>query len=695
VQKSLAPFPLVRVLVPLVLGIAISFSIDAATWLLAILLGTALLGFIISSRLIKRASLFYSWNGLFVSAFFFTGGLLIAEYRDHMQTTNAASVITEVPVHVRIISDPETKESNVRCRAEVIAVYTGSSWHTVESKTMLYLKRNPAAEKMQYGDELVVKSGLKFPSPVMNPGEFDYAGWLRGQGINFVCFARDEWKHTGHTEGSWIKAQALALRRYFKSRLIACGLTGQELAVSEALLLGQSSDIDPGLLASYSASGTLHVLSVSGMHVALVFVVLLKLLAPLEKKKRTRWISFAIQFFVIWFYAFMTGMSPSVLRSVMMLSVIITGNMINRKGHLLNTLAASAIILLVGNPMLLKDAGFLLSYCAVAGIVLVQPLIEKWWTPRSRFIKPVWSLISVTLAAQIFTFPLGLYFFQQFPTWFLLSNLVVIPLSTICLYAGLFLLCISWWTWAASLFAIVFGFLIGLLNSSVSFTEYVPAAVIETSSWSGFEILLLYLGILFLLVAVQMKKRKIIFGTMTAMLVLFLSIAAGRHTNFSSRQITIFHINKGMAIGVQDGKSVTIFTDSATLSKPDLLNYHVFPMYERMGIREPEIIETGRTDSLTKNVITFYRGCIFTPQQRIWIGGKFDVPPNPVSCDVLVIHGKNFWMIEKLRMITAKEIVLTGEVKPKWIAKWEEEAKRRAIPVHVTSQNGALSVTVP
>lgn len=692
-QKILAPYPLVRLLIPLAFGIVIGTSFDISSVLIIACGIVFLAGIAATAFLLKKSSRYYPVNGAFIFLFFLSAGIGLYRYHQTSYESGKADVVTEVPVMVRIIGDPEPKESNVRCIAEVTAILVDSAWKPVDAQTMLYLRRTPDAEQLGYGDELLVMTGVRNPSPSLNPGEFDYAGWLEHRGIGFVCFAKEEWEAKGHTEPSWIRARALQLRKYFRERMITCGLSGQELAVSEALLLGQSSEIDPQLLSSYSASGTLHVLSVSGMHVALVFVVLLKILAPLDKRKKGKWLSFAIQFFVIWFYAFMTGMTPSVLRSVTMLSVIVTGRIINRKSHLLNTLAASAIILLIGDPMLLQDAGFLLSYCAVAGIVLVQPIVEDWWKPQSKILKPLWSLISVTLAAQIFTFPLGLYFFQQFPTWFLLTNLIVIPLSTICLYAGLLFLSLSWWTWLGTIIAIGFGFLISLLNSSVSYTEFLPHAVIQTSAWTIIEIVLLYSVILFALFAFRRKIKHAVFGTLACMLILFVCIAAGRHRGTDTREMVVFHIHKGMAIGIVENGKVTVLSDSVTIADPEQMSFHVQPRYKKIGVQEITPFDIRETDSLTAGSVRYMNGFLFTPREKIWLGSAQQLPSVVMKPDALIIHGKNFWTLEKLSEVETNEIVLTGEVKTKWKEKWIAEGKRRQIPVYVTGESGARIYT--
>lgn len=687
-QKFLAPFPLVRLLIPFVCGIVLAGLTDAPGALLVLLLLVSLAGIAVTHFLLKKSSAYYPVNGAVIFLFLIATGMLLREYREYEFDANKGLVEPQVPVMVRIVSDPEPRENNVRCIAEVTSSLVDSVWYPSEAKTMLYLKRNVLSEQLAYGDELLVMSGVNYPTPPLNPDEFDYAGWLERKGIAFVSFAGTDWEKKGHSEPSWIKACALNLRSYFRKRMVEAGLTGQVLAVSEALLLGQSSEIDPQLLASYSASGTLHVLSVSGMHVALVFVVLLKLLAPLEKTKKGKWLSFALQFFVIWFYAFMTGMSPSVLRSVTMLSVIIAGKMINRKSHLLNTLAASAIILLITDPMLCEDAGFLLSYCAVAGIVIVQPMIESWWKPQSKILQPLWSLISVTLAAQVFTFPLGLYFFQQFPTWFVLTNLIIIPLSTICLYAGLAFLAISWWKWLAALFAVVFAFLISLLNTVVSYTEFLPASVIHTSGWSMLEIILVYALIAGILFAFRAKIKRAVIAPALCLLVLIVCVAAGRHSNLSVNELTIFHIQRGMVIGIAENGAVTLLSDSVTLVKPENLDFHVDPRYHKIGIEDVTPLNLQETDSMRTTGFTFGQGCLRKNEKVYWCGSDTLVPED-VQFDAFIIHGKNFWLLEEMRDVVAKEIIVTGEVKWKWTQKWKAEAERRTIPVHVTAEQGA------
>lgn len=644
-------------------------------------LSISLIAVFLAHFALKRSSHYYIYQGVSLSLLFAFCGMTAVQIQQHNYNQQLASVREKVPVAVTLTGDPEVHNNNVRTKAHVFAIQVDSVWKEADAEIMIYIKRNPAAELLRYGDQITVVGGLQEPLAPMNPGEFDYKGWLHDQGIGYVCFARNDWTKTGEAYPSLLKRYALQLRNYFTERMKVAGLSGQELAVSEALLLGKSNEIDPNLLASYSASGTLHVLSVSGMHVALLFVVLLKLLAPLEKKKNGKLISYALQFIVIWFYAFMTGMSPSVLRSVMMLSVIIFGNIIHRKGHLLNTLAASALILLVMDPLLIRNAGFLLSYAAVAGIVIGVPVIEPLFEPRNRVTRALWDITSVTLAAQIFTFPLGLILFQQFPTWFLLSNLIIIPLSTICLYAGLFFLSISWWTFGATIYAYLFGFLITLLNGIVAFTEYLPYAVIQTAAWTKVEIAILYALVILILVAITYRKKWQWFSSAAMAMLLLMFVLIRNSEVKNSNALIVYHLQDGFAIGYRNGTDGRIFISEKAGEKPDLIDYHVMPDYKQFGIYDPDVVKVdSQKDTVNIGDRTF------------WVGSREKSDSSIKRFNYLILHEKNFRDTSILNFVQCDTVILTGRLKTKDAQSWSQRAERLNIPLVTTAEYGSVAL---
>ena len=178
----------------------------------------------------------------------------------------------------------------------------------------------------------------------------------------------------------------------------------------------------------------MHVLAVSGLHVGIIFFILNFLLTPLNRNKRLLKIKLFLLVGALWFYAFLTGLSPSVMRSCTMFSFIVVGENLNKRTNIYNTLAASAFLLMLINPLIIFGAGFQLSYIAVISIVFFQPRLAALVAVKNRILKYVWDLFTVSVAVQIGTAPISIFYFHQFPVYFWLSNFIVIPGAALILY---------------------------------------------------------------------------------------------------------------------------------------------------------------------------------------------------------------------------------------------------------------------
>ena len=213
------------------------------------------------------------------------------------------------------------------------------------------------------------------------------------------------------------------------------GVEGKQLKVASALLLGYRENLDKELVKSYASAGAMHVLAVSGLHVGILYLLLTRIFSFLKKVKKVKNGKFILTILIVsflWFYAIMTGLSASVMRATTMFSFIVIGNeLLNRKTSIYNTLAVSAIILMIINPFIVYQVGFQLSYVAVVGIVYLQPKLNRLFYSRYKLVRGVWAITCVSLAAQIATFPLSLHYFHQFSTYFFISNLIVIPASSL------------------------------------------------------------------------------------------------------------------------------------------------------------------------------------------------------------------------------------------------------------------------
>lgn len=689
--------PLLRLLIPFICGIVfawgLSVYLSVPLFILLVLVFIFLLAF--QKKLLKRSINRKGLDGLIIiPAFFICGWGMCSVHAFHPADDHTENKYALVAT---LLNDPVIKERSVKLVVEARAKKNGQGWEAEKQKALVYLQRNPAAEKLKYGDKLLVTGNeIEIAGPE-NPGEFNYKEFLARQDIRLQLYVKsNEWKFVSAENGNFFKSVALDLRRYFLGKLQSYGFSPSAYGVSAALLLGASDQLDPGTIQAYSASGTLHVLSVSGMHVALVYIVLLKLLSPFTKNKKLRWMSMLLQLLFLWFYAMLTGLCPSVLRSVTMLSVVIIGNAFNRKTHILNSLAASALLLLLLDPLLVFDIGFQLSYLAVAGIVTLQPKLEKLWEPgNNTFIQKIlshlWTLISVTIVAQVFTFPLGLYYFNQFPSYFMLSNLLVIPLSTVVMYAGLFLLLVSPFTILAKPVSIVFGFLVELLNACVGKIEHLPFSVLHSSKWEINETGFLYAGIILLLVFLVQKRKVFLVYSMTVISVMLILVACHDHNHLVQEKIIVFDINHSSAIGIVSGKKAILLADTGLIKRKGDIDYHIQPFLDESGIKETEIIPLYDSTQFANEFLHVEKHhlCAFGKQIVIPAGERQGLPGDKI------IWLRNYSATGPLKLIGTQHpdlVVADGSVKKSVAREWKSACEKLQIKFWDVTENGALSL---
>lgn len=391
----------------------------------------------------------------------------------------------EEPVFQRFIIRSEAQHSarSLRFEAETEA----------GERVLLSLAKDSAALRLRYGEAFFAQASLRPPAAPRNPDEFDYRRYLERQGLARQAYLpAGSWQRdTGFTLGlSW--APVLGLRQKALGLLREWALDPPALAVAEALFLGYRQDLASEQKEQFAKVGLMHLLAVSGLHLGIVYLMLSRSLFFLQHRAWSRLLRLGILLLALWFYALLTGLSPSVVRAATMFSFVALGQHFKRRVSIYNTLLASAFLLMLCHPAYLFSVGFQLSYAAVFGIVWMQPSLSAWWFPRNRLLRFFWDLITVSIAAQCFTLPLALFYFHQFPPYFLLSNLLGIPLVMGIMYYGFpfFLadalgLAPEAWLWPlAQLF--------DLLLASVAFLDKLPYA-----SWQGFhlrwgEVFLLY-----------------------------------------------------------------------------------------------------------------------------------------------------------------------------------------------------------
>jgi competence protein ComEC len=537
---------------------------------------------------------------------------------------------------VTIIDYPLENSKSFKNYAVVNKVYADNSWSDVSGYVLLYFNKTEFKDSYLYGDVLLIKGAPQPLMPPANPGEFDYKEYLSFKQIHHQHFVKkQDIKYVGYQPEKFYMPWALKARLWADATLKAYVQGSQARAIASALILGVTNDIDQDLLLAYSATGAMHILSVSGLHVGILYMILIFLLKPIKLLKHGAWFIAGISLVVLWGYAFITGLSPSVLRSVAMFSFVAVAQPFNFRTNIYNTLGASAFFILLYDPFLIMSVGFQLSYLAVLGIVYFYPLFHRWYFPTTRLGSEIWKVTCVSFAAQVSTFSLGLLYFHQFPNYFLLSNLLVIPISFGVLVLGIFVIAISFITPIATLAGILLTWLIDLMNGIVFFVEALPFSLINHVYISTFQSWLLMLMVVMLLLLFQYRK---IFGLwgFVCMVVVF-CFTQWRHVTREVYvdKLTFYKVNKHTAVDFMSRGIAYFYADSTLVSMYDKIRFHITPNRIRSGIGKFISIEQAPAVQTDYGNMVLWKGNSF-----LFFNQKVKVLPENIRVDYLII-GKN------------------------------------------------------
>ncbi len=381
-------------------------------------------------RWMPGAAVFCMWLGI---------GLMVGE-RSRVKTEMPAgfSEGSSFMALVEVTALPQEREKTWKLGVR-IREPRSDPWY--RRKLVVYLPKEEGAGTLKWGDRLWMEVAPTLPEPAANRA-FDYTHWLRTKGYTATAYVK-HWRWVSNA-GWWnVKALAGGIQDKLVSVFRRSGLSDEALVLVSAMTLGARGSMPDDLNAAFSAAGVTHILSVSGLHVGIVFVLLRISLFFLGYTERSRRVRDVLIVVCLWIFACITGLSPAVCRAVLMGTLLLLGGLLERTSSPINTVLFSAWLQLLFDPLLLYDVGFQLSYGAVIGLVVLVPYINRGWTPSSVILRYVWGMVSVSLVAQAVTAPLTIHYFGQFPTYFLLANLVAVPLSGVLIYVSVASLLVS------------------------------------------------------------------------------------------------------------------------------------------------------------------------------------------------------------------------------------------------------------
>ncbi len=402
------------------------------------------------------------------------GNLLFNERNNPVLKKDFESNYHENDPYIAIITNCDnTKKEWSKVVVEITSLKHLNRLIPVNETAVLFIQTKGI--HLAIGDKITLAATLSTIKNKGNPGEFDSEYFWKSKGITKIGFVSNKAFIKLGNSISWIDKWTLKSRNYLGG-ILNQHFKGQELALVQALILGDRSFLDAETTSAFGNSGAMHVLAVSGLHIGIILQMILFLLKSFSKfiSKNQALI---IALLLIWIYTFISGLSASVLRSTFMFSVLAISQVSGKTYNQTNGLFFTGFILLIINPFFLFDIGFQLSFLAMVGIFWFYQPISKSWFIKNKWLRKVWEGTAVGLAAQITTVPLTLYYFHQFPNYFILTNIGLMLSTGLILGLGMFIFAFHWMKYIGK-FA-VFLLLIVLIFTLqfVSFIDHLPGSI--------------------------------------------------------------------------------------------------------------------------------------------------------------------------------------------------------------------------
>ena len=666
----LSQAPFIRVTIPLILGIILSvfvtyFSVNIII-LIIISLVFALISNLLFNKRIKLKDIIFNF---LVFIIFASLGYGITEIKiDKLQKYNDSGIFL-----VQTIESPQVKNTSVKLTCKLIAKKDSSNFSKLNNeKVILFLKNDSNYLPPNYNDFIIIKANIKQIDSPKNPEQFNYKKYLYYKDILNGAYVKQGAWRVIENKGFSIYRFANDIRNLLISKLSLFNINGKNKAIISAISLGKRDDIDSYTNEQFSNAGVMHILAVSGMHVGIVFLILISIFKPFMRLKKGKVIIYISIVIILWIYALITGLTPSVVRAVLMFSLVSIGKAFDKSHNVYNTIFASAFILLLIDPFYIFQVGFQLSYLAVIGIIFFQPKIASLIKTNNRLFNYFWGIVSVSLAAQLATAPITLLYFHKFPVYFLISNIAVMLNVSVILIVSFVFFATYYIPYVNEFFAKILDYSTYALNFSVEEVNKLPYPIIDNINWNILYTLLSY-AIILLASFYLIKRNKYIFSSFIFLLfILFFFLNYTHYVNSINKEISFFSINKHAIIGFTANNKTSLLIDKNYKNLKKDIKFNVADYITNNG---SVINKTGLINYIKKdqkynlyrrnNFIKYFDKSIY-----VYNGEKIYDTTKTINLDYLVIQKYKYWNFDNvLTKFKPKNIILSSTLWPNNIKK--------------------------
>lgn len=672
---NIMSFPLFKWALGFIAGIVLAYQVPSS---LTFSLGLALI-----SLLIFCLAYFFTAKNILKSCFFDTASLwlsvvlgmnvlILHTESNHRFNYSRQLSVFEKPSWIEVVIQQKLKSNDYSDR------YIGSI-RTINGQVQtgsILVNVN----KNKYSEDVVVGTPLRFLSVLVknplskNPYQFDYANYLKNKQIYAqVYLDPKEIKYQKIPEKT-IWYYAANTRKIIIEHLQESGFDSKALPVAMALILGQQQDIDPTITKDYQYAGAVHILSVSGLHIGSIVFFIHFLLSPIPNTKRGRFLKLVVSLSLLLVFGVLAGLAASVVRSITMFSIIAIGQYLNRSTSIFHTLVVSMLLILLFQPYFLFDVGFQLSYAALFFIVWLQPMFQTIWSPNNKIIRFFLNIMTVSLAAQLGTFPLSVYYFHQFPGLFFITNLLVLPLIGVIMFLGVVVMLVAVFGTVPMIvykpleYGIVF--MNAIIHKVASFEDFIFTNI----PFNSYLLVASFVGI----VAMVFWFKKNTFLSTIAVLfavLIFQVCFFGIKTEYGGTQEwVVLNASKQTIICERIGNSITVFTSQKfckSISTNSLVQSYATGSFSQISATKP-----------LGNLVFFNGNRILLLDSTV-----VKIPKLPV--DILVITQSPKLNFERVLLENRpKKVVADASNYKRLIQLWKRTCATKNIPFHATSEKG-------
>ena len=527
------------------------------------------------------------------------------------------------------------------------------------------------------GDKILLNTQIEQPHNNGNPGEFDYATYLRRQDYKGVCFCyADNWKISETAESlSFLQKGKERLIRQYKDYL-----DGEDLAVIAAMTLGEKSLLTSDTKDLFSETGTSHILALSGLHLGILFMLVFYLLRH-TRKRFQRVIFTGITLLLIWMFVVLVGAPMSLCRAALMSTIGLIAGCLRRNVKAIDCLSLAVVTILLISPQAIFDIGFQLSASAVMGIVIISPILPRFrFVEKYKILQVIYKLLITSLCAQIGTAPLVGLYFHIFPTYSILSSIIVIPLASIILLTSLLFFLIPF---AQPFLAISLHTSIRVLKHSLTFINEFPYSHIDIYP-SIFIVAIIYLLIYQIYSFILIHRSWKIYGISFYVILLFIATIINIEQHKLSPQIIIYNLYKCPNIHFISKNNSSQIWVSDSVQKSKKLTFIKKSFWKEYQLN-PKTITTSLRTSRKYNYFRFHEKTIIVLQENMPYKAS-----EQINIDILYIcKGYKQQLDNALKYITPKLIIIDNSLSDFYRKRLIKDASKNAIEIYEIKKQGA------